>query len=86
MKVKRPEGAVVSEMAFEDFAGHVMSVEDYMQFSIVELLDKGVRALLRMDKRLGRWLKKHDMMLDKQDKRVECIESDMSKRKANAGL
>ena len=83
MKVKRPEGAVVSEMAFEDFAGHVMSVEDYMQFSIVEQLDKGVRALLRMDKRLGRWLKKHDMMLDK---RVECIESDMSKRKANAGL
>jgi acylphosphatase len=86
VKVSRPEGAVVSELAFEDYDGHVMSVDDYMQLSIVEHFDKGVRALLRMDMRLDRWLKKHDMMPDKQDLSGESTESDISNCKANAVL
>lgn len=86
VKCSKPEDATVSELSFEDYEGHVMSVDDYMQLSIVEHFDKGVRALLRMDKRLERRPKIHDMMPDRHDQRVEGIESDISNCKANAVL
>lgn len=57
---RNPECAEVSNMTFSEYPGYVMSVENYMDFSIVDQLDKGVRALLRMDQRLDKMLHKWD--------------------------
>ena len=56
----RPEGSEVSSTLFEEYQGYVMSVEDFMHVSMVEQLNKGIPALLRIDR-------KQDKMLEKQD-------------------
>jgi len=44
-----------------------MSVEDYMHISMVDQLNKGIPALLRIDDKQDRMLEKQDQMIEKQD-------------------
>jgi len=64
---RRPERAVVSGVAFEDFQGRVMSVFEYSQLNLNDQLNKGIPALLRLDEKQDRMLEKQDKMLEKQD-------------------
>ncbi len=63
----RPEGSEVSCTLFEEYLGYVMSVEDFMHVSMVEQLNKGIPALLRIDR-------KQDKMLEKQDSTIAKME------------
>ncbi len=63
----RPEGSEVSSTHFEEYHGYVMSVEDFMHVSMVEQLNKGIPALLRIDR-------KQDKMLEKQDATIAKLE------------
>jgi hypothetical protein len=67
----RPEGSEVSRTLFEDYHGYVMSVEDFMHVSLVEQLNKGIPALLRIDR-------KQDKMLEKQDATIAIFETTRS--------
>ncbi|MCJ7445885.1 MAG: acylphosphatase [Methanotrichaceae archaeon] len=71
VQTQRPAGAEVTEISFYDYQGHVMSVEDHMHISMVEQLNKGIPALLRIDDKQGKMLEKQDGMLDKQDQMLE---------------
>jgi len=63
----RPEGSEVSCTLFEEYHGYVMSVEDFMHVSMEEQLNKGIPALLRIDR-------KQDKMLEKQDSTIAKME------------
>jgi acylphosphatase len=67
----RPEGSEVSSILFEEYHGYVMSVEDFMHVSMVEQLNKGIPALLRIDR-------KQDKMLEKQDTTIAKLEETRS--------
>ena len=70
-KGSRPELAEVSNIEFPDFDGHVMSMSEYSQFNMSEQLNKGIPALLRMDKKQDKMLEMQEKMLDKQDRALE---------------
>ncbi|MCX6680635.1 MAG: acylphosphatase [Methanothrix sp.] len=67
VKENNPEGAEVTDMYFEEYHGYVMSVENFMRVSMVEQLNKGIPALLRIDR-------KQDRMLEKQDATIAKLE------------
>ena len=67
----RPEGSEVSSIFFEEYQGYVMSVEDFMHVSMVEQLNKGIPALLRIDR-------KQDKMIEKQDAKIAKLEETRS--------
>jgi len=71
VEVGRPESSEVSSTLFEEYHGYVMSVEDFMHVSVMEQLNKGIPALLRIDR-------KHDKMLEKQDKAIAKLEETRS--------
>ena len=48
---KAPEHALVSDRIFEDFDGYVMSISDYMHLIQVEQLNKGIPAIISIDKK-----------------------------------
>jgi len=56
----RPEGSEVSSILSEEYHGYVMSVEDFMHVSMVEQLNKGIPALLRIDRKQGKIIEKLD--------------------------
>jgi acylphosphatase len=64
---KAPENALVSQRSFDDFHGFVMSISDYMHLLQVEQLNKGIPAIISIDKKQDRMLEKQDRMLEKQD-------------------
>ena len=64
---KAPENALISKRSFEDFHGFVMSISDYMHLLQVEQLNKGIPAIISIDKKQDRMLEKQDRMLEKQD-------------------
>jgi hypothetical protein len=70
-KGKKPENAEVSDISFEEFQGYVMSVDNFMHVSMVEQLNKGIPALLRIDKKQDTMLDKQDKMIENQDKMLE---------------
>ena len=70
----RPEGSEDSCTLFEEYHGYVMSVEDFMHVSVVEQLNKGIPALLRIDKKQDKMLEKQDKMLGKQDATISKLE------------
>ena len=74
----RPEGSEVSSIFFEEYQGYVMSVEDFMHVSMVEQLNKGIPALLRIDRKQDKMLEKQDKMLEKQDATVAKLEETRS--------
>ena len=74
----RPEGSEVSSIFFEEYQSYVMSVEDFMHVSMVEQLNKGIPALLRIDLKQDKMLEKQDKMLEKQDATVAKLEETRS--------
>jgi len=74
----RPEGSEVSCTLFQEYHGYVMSVEDFMHVSIVEQLNKGIPALLRIDRKQDKMLEKQDRMLEKQDITISKLEETRS--------
>ena len=75
----RPEGSEVSSTLFEEYQGYVMSVEDFMHVSMVEQLNKGIPALLRIDRKQDKMLEKQDKMIGKQDKMLEKQDATVAK-------
>jgi acylphosphatase len=70
----RPEGSEVSRTLFEEYHGYVMSVEDFRHVSMVDQLNKGIPALLRIDKKQEKMLEKQGKMLEKQDTTIAKLE------------
>jgi acylphosphatase len=69
-----PEGAEVSDVTFDKYEGRVMGVEQYMHLAHVEQLDKGIPAILKIERMQGQMLDKQDQMLDKQDQMLEKLD------------
>jgi acylphosphatase len=70
----RPEGSEVSCTLFEEYHGYVMSVEDFMHISMVEQLNKGIPALLRIDRKQEKMLEKQDTTIAKMEEtRVDIV-------------
>lgn len=63
---EKPELAEVSDRAFMDFDGNVMKIEAYSLLNTNEQLNKGINAILRMDKKM-------DKMVEIQGQTVEEI-------------
>jgi acylphosphatase len=72
---EEPEGAEVVEQSFEDYDGDVPSIGEFTQVAMLEQLDKGIPALLRMDRKMDQMLDKQDQMPDKQDQTISVIYS-----------
>jgi acylphosphatase len=70
----RPDGADVSTISFEEHHGYVMSIDNFMHISMVEQLNKGIPAFLRIDQKQDKALEKQDKMLEKQDKMLEKLD------------
>jgi acylphosphatase len=73
VETEEPEDAEVAERSFEDYEGDVPSISDFTQVAMLEQLDKGIPALLRVDRKMDQVLDKQDQMLDKQDQTIEEI-------------
>jgi acylphosphatase len=67
----RPEGAVVVDVAFENYDGPIMSADAFLHFFTADQLNKGIPALLRIDR-------KQDKMLEKQDATIAILETTRS--------
>ena len=59
-----PENAEVTEVSFEDYSGYVTSISDYMHLIQVEQLNKGIPAILSIEKKQGQMLEKQDATID----------------------
>jgi acylphosphatase len=70
----RPDVADVSSISFEEHHGYVMSIDNFMHISMVEQLNKGIPAFLRIDQKQDKALEKQDKMLEKQDKMLEKLD------------
>ena len=70
----KPESSEVSSISFEEYNGYVMSVENFMHIPMVEQLNKGIPALLRIDSKQDKMLEKQDKMLEKQDGTIAKLE------------
>ena len=66
-KSHRPEGSDVADIAFEDYSGPIMSTDAFLHFFTADQLNKGIPALLRIDR-------KQDRMLEKQDKTIAKLD------------
>lgn len=62
-----PEGADVADIAFEDYSGPIMSLDAFMHYFSADQLNKGIPALLRIDR-------KQDKVLEKQDATIAKLE------------
>jgi len=70
----QPEGSEVSCTLFEEYHGYVMSVENFMHVSMVEQLNKGIPALLRIDRKQEKMLEKQDTTIAKMEEtRVDIV-------------
>ena len=47
----KPEGSNVEDIAFQDYSGSIISIEVFMRYFTVDLLNKGISALLRQQAR-----------------------------------
>ncbi len=79
----RPEGSDVADIAFEDYSGPIMSTDAFLHFFTADQLNKGIPALLRIDRKQDRMLEKQNMTHDDRFKRKE---SDIFKLKAKVGI
>jgi acylphosphatase len=77
-----PEGADVADIAFEDYSGPIMSLDAFMHYFSADQLNKGIPALLRIDRKQDKMLEKQDMMLEKQDKMLEKQDRMLEKQDA----
>ena len=67
----KPEGADVEDVAFGDYSGSVMSMDGFLHYFTADQLNKGIPALLRIDRKQDKMLDKQDQMLEKQDRMLE---------------
>jgi acylphosphatase len=67
----KPESADVKAIAFEDYSGSIMSLDAFMHYFTADQLNKGIPAILRIDKKQDKMLEKQDIMIEKQDKMLE---------------
>ena len=70
----RPENADISDIIFEDYAGHVIGIVDYMHLIQVEQLSRGIPAIISIDQKQDQMLGKQDQMLGKQDQMLEKLD------------
>ena len=70
----KPENTEVSDIIFEDYAGYVIGIVDYMHLIQVEQLSKGIPAILSIDRKQDRMLEKQDQMLEKQDQMLDKLD------------
>jgi acylphosphatase len=63
----RPEGSDVADIAFEDYSGPIMSKDAFLHFFTADRLNKGIPALLRIDRKQDRMLEKQDITIAKQE-------------------
>ncbi|MFA6372157.1 MAG: hypothetical protein WCW68_06000 [Methanothrix sp.] len=81
----RPEGSEVSCTLFEEYHGYVMSVEDFMHVSLVEQLNKGIPAILRIDRKQDKMLEKQDSTIAKMEEtRVDIVSEIRTSREVTA--
>lgn len=71
IREEHPAGAEVSGISFENYAGYVISINDYMHVIQIEQLSKGIPAIISIDKKQDKMLEKQDQMLGKQDQMIE---------------
>jgi acylphosphatase len=69
----RPEGADVVDVAFEIYDGPIMSTDAFLHFFSADQLNKGIPALLRIDRKQDKMLEKQDKMLEKQDATIAIL-------------
>jgi acylphosphatase len=62
-----PEGADVADIALEGYRGPIMSLDAFLHYFSADQLNKGIPALLRIDR-------KKDKMLEKQDATIAKLE------------
>lgn len=74
-----PEGADVEDIAFEDYSGPIMSLDAFMHYFSADQLNKGIPAILRIDRKQDKMLEKQDMMLEKQDRMLEKQDATIAK-------
>ncbi|MFA5414945.1 MAG: acylphosphatase [Methanoregula sp.] len=65
IREEHPPDAVVSDITFQEYSGHIMSINDYMHLISVQQMSKGISAILRIERMLDQWLNKQDQILDK---------------------
>jgi len=90
----RPENADISDIIFEDYAGHVIGIVDYMHLIQVEQLSKGIPAILSIDRKLDQNRTEisgeiRELRLDLRsylDEKLIKIERDIFQIKAKIGL
>ena len=71
VRKEHPPDADISDIAFEPYEGHVISITDYMHMIQIAQLSKGIPAIISIDKKQDRMLEKQDRMLEKQDRMLE---------------
>jgi len=81
----KPENAEVLDIIFEDYAGYVVSIVDYMHLIQVEQLSKGIPAILSIDRKQDRMLEKQDQMLNKQDQMLNKQDQMIDKQDKTLG-
>ena len=73
----RPEGSDVADIAFEDYSGPIMSTDAFLHFFTADQLNKGIPALLRIDRKQERMLEKQDKTIAKLDETRADIVSEI---------
>jgi acylphosphatase len=69
-----PPGAEVSNIVFEDCQGKVQNIDRFYQMTNTRQLNKGINALLSIDKKQDKMLEKQDKMIEKLDEaRVDIV-------------
>jgi acylphosphatase len=98
-KSHHPEGSDVADIAFEDYSRPIMSTDAFLHFFTADQLNKGIPALLRIDRKQDRMLEKQDITVAKLEEtradivleiktsreREDCIGSDADREKAEGG-
>ncbi len=67
IREEHPPDAVVSDITFQEYSGHITTINDYMHLISVQQLSKGIPAIIWIERMQGQRLNKQDQMLDKQD-------------------
>lgn len=73
VRKEHPPDADISDIAFEPYEGHVISITDYMHMIQIAQLSKGIPAIISIDKKQDRMLEKQDQMLGKMDRMEASI-------------
>ncbi|MDD5189298.1 MAG: acylphosphatase [Methanoregula sp.] len=67
IREEHPPDAVVSDITFQEYSGHITTINDYMHLISVQQLSKGIPAIIRIERMQDQMLNKQDQMLQKMD-------------------